>query len=491
MPDVPEQQHVFLLRQHDKKGVRRSRAHCPPWRLRLAPLWPDVGFERTNDVVRACDASPEGQALSRYTPQRGQCARSCLPGSTFEPGQGCRCNAAQGFAYVDAEQACRCRPGFWRRNATACEVCPRGSFCPGLSVEFQEECPDVLHTTAAGATHQDNCTCASGYFQQDTTCLPCPTQHVCFDNAKIDCFETDNTDEFRKSVQCQARRQSRPQVCPPGSEFGEDFRVCTNYDKYSRIVSKILTNVRGGSSQILAYPQMQDFLRFVFENPDPSLVQDFGEILSYTVAARLQLVCGDWAGAARGHFRRAHVCNDCGELAMLQHLHLGSPGPRVQVSSGLAFLARAVWQTCRGRATTKRIAQSARTLPGISSWPVPTPRGCRAARRAVHGHASPHARRRAQLTVWMLEPQVVVVDLDAPAQCVWSKQELAWAPVPVDECDERLEAPVLARVLRQSGQISREQLAEVVDAGCLRGYTPKSACALTPRWQPAGWGAEV
>ena len=454
---------------------------------------PDVGFERTNDVVRACDASPEGQALSRYTPQRGQCARSCLPGSTFEPGQGCRCNAAQGFAYVDAEQACRCRPGFWRRNATACEVCPRGSFCPGLSVEFQEECPDVLHTTAAGATHQDNCTCASGYFQQATTCLPCPTQHVCFDNAKIDCFETDNTDEFRKSVQCQARRQSRAQVCPPGSEFGEDFRVCTNYDKYSRIVSKILTNVRGGSSQILAYPQMQDFLRFVFENTDYSLIQKFGQILSYTVAARLQLVCGDWALVPREAISPDALmfATTAASLQCFNTSHLGSPGPRVQVSSGLAFLGPGgladlsrsrddqTYRTVGAHLAWNLVVACADTawLPGCAS-------GCaRDTHRLTHDAAH-------SFTVWMPEPQVVVVDLDAPAQRVWSKQELAWAPVPVDECDERLEAPVLARVLRQSGQISREQLAEVVDAGMLAGLHAKVCVRVdTAWWQPAGWGA--
>ena len=86
--------------------------------------------------------------------------------------------------------------------------------------------------------------------QQATTCLPCPTQHVCFDNAKIDCFETDNTDEFRKSVQRQARRQSRAQVCPPGSEFGEEVARVHQLRQVQQNCRKILTNVRGGSSQI-------------------------------------------------------------------------------------------------------------------------------------------------------------------------------------------------------------------------------------------------
>ena len=204
--------------------------------------------------------------------------------------------------------------------------------------------------------------------------------------------------------------------------------------------------------------------------------------MSYTVAARLQLVCGDWALVPREAISPDALmfATTAARLQCFNTSHLGSPGPRVQVSSGLAFLGPG------GLADLSRSRddQTYRTVGAHLAWNLVV--AC-ADTAWLPGCASGCARTRiaSRTTPRTASP------CGCPSRRSWSSISTLRRSAcgPNTSCLGARARGCVRRAPRSAGpraraaairQISREQLAEVVDAQCSRAAR-QSLCARRHR----------
>jgi hypothetical protein len=92
--------------------------------------------------------------------------------------------------------ACRCQRGYYQTNATAtsfdCALCGPDDWCFNNSAF---DCPDERMTAAAGSGFLSNCTCAAGWYNSDddTLCLPCPSDAYCTGGHLYNCSSSTYT----------------------------------------------------------------------------------------------------------------------------------------------------------------------------------------------------------------------------------------------------------------------------------------------------------
>jgi len=112
----------------------------------------------------------------------------------FTECQACVNGHTNGQKMSGSIEDCRCNTGFYKsNNASDCEVCPIGYYCPGGYVDKQQ-CKSGRNTSGMGMSSFEECICVPGFYGNanlDIACEICPEYHYCPGNLSnspsIDC----------------------------------------------------------------------------------------------------------------------------------------------------------------------------------------------------------------------------------------------------------------------------------------------------------------
>ena len=156
-------------------------------------------------------------------------SHTCVPCTSgfYCPGGGskiaCPTNAGSYPASSTANN-CYCMPGYYTEE-NSCVLCPVNSYCnedartivDGKIVQEAERCPSNSTTlTKPGQVSLRNCICDAGFYRDNNVCKSCPVNTYCYNETKIKCMNNATSVRLSSSAdecKCDAGYEKNLEQC--------------------------------------------------------------------------------------------------------------------------------------------------------------------------------------------------------------------------------------------------------------------------------------